>query len=175
MNDSEFDAAWREFAKHDEETTAPERLRQTVMGAWDSAQQTQQDRVLAWPGNGRRWSLVAMLGAVAAVIAVVGITMREKDRDLGSRRTLAEVSRVTETTAPAVPSRADVFRLIADPAFETESFEIVRLRLPRTSLEAIGVGLIGPEVTSLVDVDVVVGGDGLPRAIQGIRPVLGIQ
>jgi hypothetical protein len=160
MNDSDFDAAWREFAKQDKETTAPARLRPAVMGAWESAQHAQQDRVFAWPGNGRRMSLVAMLGAVAAVMVVVGITMREKGRGPDPR---------------PVPDRADSFRLIADPTFETESFELVRLRLPRTSLEAIGVALIGPEIASLVDVDVVVGGDGLPRAIRSIRPVVGIQ
>lgn len=175
MNDSDFNAAWREFGKHDKETTAPARLRPAVMGAWDSAQQAQQDRVWARASNSRRMSLVAMLGAVAAVMVVVGITMSEKDRGPDPRRTPASVSPVTEKTSAAVPDRADSFRLIADPTFEAESFEIVRLRLPRTSLEAIGVVLIGPDVASLVDVEVVVGGDRLPRAIRSIRPVVGVQ
>jgi hypothetical protein len=171
MNDSDFNTAWREFAKHDEETTAPSRLRAAVMASWDVAQQAQRDRDLA---RSRRMSVAALLGAAAAVVIIASVVM-QKDRGRGPGRPPDDMAAVTETTVIAAPSRVDAFRLIADPTFEAESFEVVRVRVPRTSLEAIGVGLIGPEVASLVDVDVVVGGDGLPRAIRGIRPVLGIQ
>jgi hypothetical protein len=174
MNDSDFRAAWRAFAKHDQETTAPGRLRQGVMGAWDSAAHAQREQAVARFRSGRRMSLVAMVAAVAAVIVAVGVTMREQNRDLDPRRTPAFVSSSPDTTSAAAPHRVDSLRLIADPTFETESFEVVRLRLPGTSLEAIGVSLMGPE-DSLVDVDVVVGGDGLPRAIRSIRPVVGVQ
>lgn len=65
-------------------------------------------------------------------------------------------------------------RLTADPAFETESLQIVRLRVPRVSLEVFGVALLEPEASVLVDVDVVVGDDGLPRDIRRIRRVVDI-
>jgi hypothetical protein len=172
MNDSDFNTAWREFAKHDEETTAPARLRGAVMVSWDSAQQAQRDRDFA---RARRVSFGVMLAAAAAVILVLGITILEKDRGAGTRRAPAETPLTMKAPEFGVSSRADSFRLIADPAYEAEAFEIVRVRLPRTSLEGIGVTLIGPEVTSLVDVDVVVGGDGLPRAIHRIRPVVAVQ
>jgi hypothetical protein len=207
MNDSDFDGAWREFAKDDAETRAPARLRPAVMRGWDEAHEAQPDRVEVRFSAGRRISLMAMLGAAAAAIVVVGITVREQNGGPVPHPTPAKVPPVTEATSATAPNRVpeqdrhavrhrtgietappvrptiahvtnapvDAFRLIADPTFDTESFEIVRLRLPRTSLEAIGVALIGPEITSLVDVDVVVGGDGLPRAIRSIRPVVGIQ
>jgi hypothetical protein len=170
MNDPDFDTAWCDFAKQDAQTTAPARLRATVMGAWDSAQQAQRDRDLA---RSRRVSFGVMLSAAAAVILVLGSTMLEDDRGAGR----PPAGNPLAMTAPTfgLSSRSDGFRLIADPVFEAEAFEIVRLRLPRTSLEAIGVTLIGPEITSLVDVDVAVGGDGLPRAIHGIRPVVAVQ
>jgi len=66
-------------------------------------------------------------------------------------------------------------RLTADPAFETESLQIVRLRVPRASLEVFGVALLEPEASVLVDVDVVVGDDGLPRDIRRIRRVVDID
>ena len=172
MNDSDFNTAWREFAKHEEETTAPARLRAAVMVSWDSAQQAQRDRDLA---RARRASFGVMLAAAAAVILVLGITILENDRGAGTGRAPAETPLAMKAPEFGVSSRAVGFRLIADPAYEAEAFEIVRFRLPRTSLEAIGVTLIGPEVTSLVDVDVVVGGDGLPRAIHGVRPVVVVQ
>ena len=172
MNDSKFNVAWREFAKDDAEITAPVRLRSAVMRAWDSAQHAEHDLVGARSTGWRRMSLVATLAAAAALTVVVGTSMRETDRRVGPPRTPADVPPLA---AAAASSPMDGFRLIADPTFENESFEIVRLRLPRANLETIGVALIGPEITGLVDVDVVVGGDGLPRAIQRIRPVVGIQ
>jgi hypothetical protein len=40
------------------------------------------------------------------------------------------------------------------------------VRVPRTSLRAFGVALIDPDASGLVDVDLVVGSDGLPRDIR---------
>jgi hypothetical protein len=183
MNDSDFDRAWREFADDDAETRAPARLRPAVMDAWHAAHGAQPPRN---PTRYVQWhprSLVATLAAVAAVIVVVSVSLRETGRrpdsrapDRTSTGTEAAGTSVPGQTAEAVRSApVDAFRLIADPMFENESSALVRLRLPRTSLEAMGIALIGPDVASLVDVDVVVGGDGLPRAIRNLRPVVGLQ
>jgi hypothetical protein len=67
-----------------------------------------------------------------------------------------------------------IVRLTADLTFETESLRVVRLRLPRTSLEAFGVALIDPDTSSLVDIDLVVGDDGLAREILRARPVVDV-
>jgi hypothetical protein len=65
-----------------------------------------------------------------------------------------------------------LLRLAADPTFEAEPLQLVRLRMARADLEMFGVALLEPDTSGLVDVDVVVGGDGLPRDIRRIRPVL---
>jgi len=49
------------------------------------------------------------------------------------------------------------------------------VRVPRTSLRAFGVALIDPDASGLVDVDLVVGSDGLPRDIRRVRPVVDVQ
>jgi hypothetical protein len=65
-----------------------------------------------------------------------------------------------------------LLRLAADPMFEAEPLQLVRLRMPRANLEMFGVALLEPDTSGLVDVDVLIGGDGLPRDIRRIRPVL---
>jgi hypothetical protein len=185
MNDDfDFNTAWREFARDDANAAAPARLRPAVMAAWDAAQLAQRDRDDARGSRRWRMSVIGMLAAAAALIVVVGMTAYEKylwSYRGGSRGPVryemgsGAMAPVGGAIAQVTYAPVDAFPLIADPTFEAESFEIVRVRIPRTSLEAMGVALIGPEVTSLVDVDVIVGGDGLPRAIRGITPVVGIQ
>lgn len=70
-----------------------------------------------------------------------------------------------------------ILTLAADQAFEAEVLHIVRVRVPREALQAFGVSLLEPEAAGLVDVDVLVGDDGLARDIRRIRPVVdaGVQ
>lgn len=87
---------------------------------------------------------------------------------------------VPAAVASAVASVADAGRigagaivtLAADRAFETEVLQIMRVRVPRESLQVFGVPLPGPEASGLVDVDVLVGADGLARDIRRIRSVV---
>jgi hypothetical protein len=55
------------------------------------------------------------------------------------------------------------------PFQDTESLQLVRLRLPREVLQALGVVFLEPELQTVVDVDVLVGEDGLPRDIRQVR------
>jgi hypothetical protein len=65
-----------------------------------------------------------------------------------------------------------IMTLAADPVFDTESLQIVRVRMPRSALRALGIALMEPEAGGLVDVDVLVGGDGLPRDIRRVSAVV---
>jgi hypothetical protein len=151
MDRSDFDGAWRAFAQADAQVKPPVRLRPAVMAAWDGAHQTRAERSLSRPFvvGSPALPFVAILAAVVIVVAAA-VAVRE----------------------PAPIPVADLLQLTADPPFENEPLEIVRLRLTRTSLEALGIGLVDPEAFSLVDVDVLVGGDRLPLAIRHIRPVV---
>ena len=46
--------------------------------------------------------------------------------------------------------------------------QIVRLRLPREALQVLGVVLVEPDAEGMVDVDVLVGEDGLARDIRQV-------
>ena len=50
-----------------------------------------------------------------------------------------------------------------------ESLQLVRLRIPREALQALGVPLFEPEARGLVDVDVLIGEDGLPKDVRWVR------
>ena len=55
------------------------------------------------------------------------------------------------------------------PLREHEPLQMVRLRLPLEALQALGLALFEPDASGVVDVDVVIGEDGLPRDIRQVR------
>jgi len=57
----------------------------------------------------------------------------------------------------------------AGPLQLREPLQMVRLRLPREALQALGLVLLEPDAGGVVDVDVLVGEDGLPRDIRQVR------
>jgi len=198
MSDSDFDVAWRAFAEDDARVKAPARVRLAVMAAWDAAGQecarTRSTRNYFVPAG-------AALAAAAVLVAIGLALRGAHPRSEGAAVVETAVARETQSatifnqhagTVPGDASRhaaqrvmhpvrpggaarveraVPMVRLTADPAFETESLQIVRLRVPRVSLEVFGVALLEPEASVLVDVDVVVGDDGLPRDIRRIRRV----
>ena len=74
-------------------------------------------------------------------------------------------SAATGDAPPAPTSRA------TDPAADTETVQLVRIRVPVGALLALGVTTTDPDASGVVDVDVTVGDDGLAREIRGIRAV----
>ena len=52
-----------------------------------------------------------------------------------------------------------------------EALQVVRLRVPREALEPLGLVLFEPGAQGIVDVDLLVGEDGLPRDIRSVRTV----
>jgi hypothetical protein len=200
MSDSAFDVAWRAFAEADARVKAPARVRLAVMAAWDAANQeraqTRSARNYFIPA-GAALTAAAVLVAIglarrgghprserAAVVET--FVARETPSATISNQHAGTVPRgisphaaqgvmhpVRVAGAARVERSVPMVRLTADPAFETESLQIVRLRVPRASLDVFGVALLEPEASVLVDVDVVVGDDGLPRDIRRIRRVVG--
>jgi hypothetical protein len=61
--------------------------------------------------------------------------------------------------------------LAVDPALETETLQLVRVRMPRRALAALGFVVGGPDADGLVEVDVVVGEDGLSRDVRRVALV----
>ena len=100
---SEFEHLWREFARSDANVTAPVRLRDAVMSAWDTAHgepvsSTRRPRAVR----------VALAAGLVAVTVLTAVTLREPET----------------TVRESIP----LIRLVADPVFQNEPLTLVRLR-----------------------------------------------
>jgi hypothetical protein len=94
---------------------------------------------------------------------------------LPARRRTRVARDVVPTETSSTGGSAAVVALTGEPALAAEPLQLVRLRVPRTSLRAFGVALIDPDASGLVDVDLIVGSDGLPRDIRRVRPVVDVR
>jgi hypothetical protein len=134
-------------ALRDEESRVPTppRVEQAVLAAWDADHAAPTPRSAAVPA----WR--AMGAIAAAVMLAVTLTM------LGTAlRGLVE--------SPVRASTALVF--VGEPFHRGEDVRVVRMRLPASTLSAIGVRSMTGGLDEVVDVDVIVGEDGVARAIR---------
>jgi hypothetical protein len=158
-----FDSAWRAFAAEDDRATSPPHLERRVIAAARAA----LDRNARLQRRRLRWTLG--VGAAAAAVFAIALGVRLFPPRI-------EPGPIVEAVPPATLETEEVtealMTLTADPILETESLQLVRVRVPRAALSALGVTLSEPDSSGVVDVDVLVGDDGLPREIRRIRPVM---
>jgi hypothetical protein len=185
-DNSQFDEAWRAYVEEDAEVHAPEGLEARVWNA------------IAVPSSRPAWRprtrFVFVGASIAAAIAIaVFVALRkEPDRRQVTQHEPAAVRTplvnpepaapvATVAPATAAPSRARAPRrprevlppvlmnLGASPVRDTEVLQLVRLRLPREALQTLGVVLLEPDAAAMVDVDVLIGEDGVARDIRQVR------
>lgn len=178
-----FDRAWRAFADEDSRVRAPSdleaRVRAAVAVRRDESRSPRFSRtslaIAATLGLALAWSVwtstpPATLDTLdsrpvesSALAAFVAPAERERPQIVPpTRPTSANVTRRSDSTVATL-------RLSPDPVAALESVQLVRLRLPREALQALGLVLLEPDTSGPVDVDVVVGEDGLPRGIRRVR------
>ena len=152
------ETAWRALREEDAAVAPPAAVDEAVMASWSA---TRLRRTSARLASRVR---VAWAACAAALLIAALLVWR------------AAPSRPPEP-APVVlaPAPPVIMTLAVDPLFDTEPLQIVRVRMPRAALRTLGVALVEPEAEGLVDVDVLVGGDGLPRDIRRVRAVLGTE
>ena len=137
-----FDALRRAAA----DESAPPRVESAVMRAWDASHSPAVNDVHV---SAASW--VASLAAAA--VLVISLTV------VGSRlRPSATVSpsQVAETSPTVI--------LVGEPVRDGEQVRLVRMRMPASALHALGVtstAALGDDV----DIDVIVGEDGVARAL----------
>lgn len=170
MSESDFNRRWREFADADKDVQAPARLRRSVMAAWAA-----RDSVLRETPSRRHGLLATAAAAVIALAVGAAIVLPYRTRELAHPVERAVSHEADPATAAHDAMAAPVVRLVADAALENEPLQVIRVRLPRASLSDLGIAPGEAEASSLVDVDVVVGSDGLPRAIRHIGPAFDLD
>ena len=191
-DDQAFAAAWSAFADDDARASAPAALEARVREAAREACRRQHTRHLM----GRHRPLLTALGTAAALALVaagflsrkpavkapqrdaqavteIAVANQPRSRPLATRdapsSTPATVSNFD--SPPAESDRDALVTLAVDPVQDTEQLALVRIRVSQDALLALGIATNEPGVSGLVDVEVLVGGDGLPRDIRRLRTV----
>lgn len=193
FDDPHLDAAWRAYAAHDRHLVPRPELEQIVL-ARCRAESAKGARG-ANRAKGRRVTVYAL--AAAASIALVALASRTWDAPAPAPAPLEARAMGAAAYPPPVaaqpgrlgvrPPRRDTGAELADayvqhvelpaalmlfdagPLQLREPLQMVRLRLPREALQALGLALLEPDAGGVVDVDVLVGEDGLPRDIRQVR------
>jgi hypothetical protein len=145
---------WRQFARVDAAITAPPALERRVVAAWEALQHPQ--RRGSRPSPRRLFWAVAVAGALLLAFSL----RNHRANTVPAPASLPAMSATRDADA--------VLALTADPALETETLQLVRVRMPRVALQAVGVVVSGANTEGFVEVDVVLGEDGLPRDVRRV-------
>ena len=190
MNDR-FHDAWEEFAAQDRARQAPPALERRVL------EQVAEARVRAPSPSSvaqtdRRSAFYAAC-AIAAVL-VAAVMLRQPSPGPPEVPPLVSRSFAPAPLQPAIGAHVPVLRpqidrrrdaelmdwiavyqdlpivLMLDAAESAveEPLQLVRLRLSMDALHVLGIATLGPD-TGLVDVDLLVGEDGLPKTVRHVR------
>ena len=134
----------------DDEVRIPARVDAAVMAAWDA------HRAGVPAQAPRRWPLL-VAACAGVVIVVVALASRPA-------RVPASVSAPDDT---AQPSNALMQQeLVLVPEIEPGPLMLMRVRMTRREFSRLGVPISNPQGDGLVDVEVLVGEDGVARSIR---------
>jgi hypothetical protein len=126
--------------------TAPAHVEAALMQAWDASH--------AAPAARKRFTAAAPFAALAAgAVLTAGLSQ------LGGHLRSATVAR-TSVAADMTPTVI----LVGEPILDGEQVRLVRVRLPASALHALGVRSTAASPAD-IDVDIVVGEDGVARAL----------
>lgn len=158
-----LETALRALAADDARAQAPDRVEAAVMAAWD-AQRPAPRRPPRMRAH-RLW----MAAAAAALVMTAYVGWRSDPVKPGAGRANG---RAVHGASPrdSVGAR-DGLVLLPDPAFDVRSAAIVRVRMSGDALRSLGVVLPGSRAAGLVDVEMLVGEDGVARSIRRATPV----
>jgi hypothetical protein len=172
-----FDAAWRAFEQDDIRIKAPAVLEARVLHALGTPRAAKSQRQIVLVKLG--------LVAAAATLAFAFLAWRPGDappsaklpsRPLASHSVPAAFKLAVGQDRPVIPAvRPHSSSRSRDTTIATitlefpEALQVVRIRIPRAALETLGLVLLEPDAEGVVDVDVLVGEDGLPRDLSHVR------
>jgi hypothetical protein len=125
----------------------PPHVEVAVLAAWDQAHAPRGEERARTP-----WRDAAAVAAAVTIAVGLGQLGRELQR---TTRAAME---------PALESRT--LLLVGEPILQGEPMRVVRMRVPASTLTGIGVRSATGDAATHVDVDVIIGEDGIARAIR---------
>ena len=153
--DPELRDALRALKQEQRALAAPAKVEDRVMRAWDDEQRVNSRRVASRSPSDFGRGLLAT--AAAGLLAVTLVYWWRS----GAREPFAAPAPQPAVTAPW-PSDETLVWLGADPA----SLQVVRIRVATTTLAQQGYAVNDPDGDGLVDVEMVVGTDGIAQTLR---------
>jgi hypothetical protein len=164
----------RALAQLDSDVETPPHVEAAVMAAWDAAH--------APRNRSRTRGFVRGAAAVAASAGLVGALALDRLRDSGDLPAPADpvarsgnvnlpvnlVGRPVESgdAADAVHVEQTTLVMVGEPLTEGEPVRVVRMRVAGSTLSALGISSLAQPQPDSVDLEVLVGEDGVARALK---------
>jgi hypothetical protein len=163
----------RALAQVEADVETPPHVEAAVMAAWDAAH--------APRNRSRTRGFVRGAAAVAASAGLVGALALDRLLDAGELPALpadpveqsvaAGISRVnlaagSVESGDAVRVEQATLVMVGEPLTEGESLRVVRMRVAGTTLSALGIRSLAQPQPDTVDLEVLVGEDGVARALR---------
>ena len=185
-----FDEAWEALAAEDRVLQAPENLERRVLDALPPAFAPGAATSQARSSRVHHAVFALAVSVVAAVMVWQPWRLQPPQAMPLASRAFVPVPLQPAVPAqpPLVPTPIDVDRdvalmdwvalyqdlpiilmLDAAESAAAEPLQLVRLRMPKDALQVLGIATLGPDLEGLVDVDLLVGEDGLPKTIRQVR------
>jgi hypothetical protein len=143
-----------ELRQSDRRLSAPPRVEETVLAAWDS-RDAEQVPITSTGPSWRTWGWMAAAASLVLAVAVVP----SRVTPLPATDAASTVNGVTGTDAP---TESALEWLDPDPA----SLQVVHLRVASDTLQAQGLAVSDPDGDGLVDIEMIVGVDGMARSVR---------
>jgi hypothetical protein len=144
----ELTATLRALRDEEAHIQPPACVRSAVLAAWDSADRGGLPRQSGEVAKAGTWRVAALAAGVALAVALTR---------LGG-----------ELQSAIVPPQAlaAMVHLVGEPIADGEAVRVVRMRMAPAVLASLGIRSTAGELADAVDVDVIVGEDGVARAIR---------
>lgn len=179
----------RALAKHDENLLAPARVEANLLGAFRerTRRRSRMWRSLSWAGAAATVVVAAWLLAehpwrssdsspgpkIQAVAPAATFHSASPTPAKGQNET-AEALTPGKTSRPvrhrAVADAAGEFIALSSTSYPVGDDMVVRVELPRSAPALVGLPIPGGDVSGTVTADVVLGQDGVARAIRFVQP-----
>jgi hypothetical protein len=157
--------ALRLVSRDDEHTKVPERIETLVMRAWEARA---LGHIQEYRSHSRHLWVAALTAAACAVLVAALWFQRPAENATSARAPVNAVGEMPGSEALAYSLDSVVATevvLQADPA----SLQVVRLTVHPSMLTALGYAFANPVDTEPVNVEVLIGLDGVPRAIRRLE------
>jgi hypothetical protein len=149
QTDSWIDTALDDLAAADAHAVVPAKVQAAVLHAWDTKQAAGRPQGF----HPVRWRAAWVLVPAAAAV-IVAVALRDRDPAVAP-------------TATARPTPVDSgYVIVPEPFADTATLHVVRVRMARMALATLGVPIADPDAEGLVDVEMLVGDDGVARSIR---------